>query len=430
MIRLFLCCAFLAALPPASARTVIVISLDGFPAYALDDPNLPVPTLRKLIAEGATAHRMTPVNPTITWPNHTAMVTGVDAGRNGLLVNGKIERTGKWPPVKVNEWTPKTELVKAPTVYDIAFQAGLTTAEVDWVAIANAPSITWSFPEIPSSQGKIERAMIAAGRIDAASVDNFTKANIVWRDQAWTDAAAYILMEHKPNLLLFHVLTLDSVHHGYGPKSLAASAAMAFLDSCVARIVGAVREAGLTDSTTLFVVSDHGFKRVDKQIHLNAMLNEAHLGNRVFALPEGGLALIYLESKARAVLPDVPQALQAIEGVERVLRPSDYAALGLPSPEHDSQMSDFVAIAKPGYAFSGGNSAAVITAEACPTGSHGYLRSDPDMDAIFIAWGAGIRAGAVLSRVRNVDLAPTIASLLGIQMPPGIQGRRINAILK
>ena len=61
----------------------------------------------------------------------------------------------------------------------------------------------------------------------------------------------YILNQHKPNLLLFHVLTLDSVHHTYGPKSLAASAAMAFLDSCVARIVGAVREAGLTDSATI-----------------------------------------------------------------------------------------------------------------------------------------------------------------------------------
>ncbi len=430
MIRILLYCAFFAALPAAAARTVIVISLDGFPATALQDPKLPAPTLRKLIAEGAMAERMTPINPTITWPNHTAMVTGVDASRNGLLVNGKITRTGRWPPVKIDSAAMKTDLVKAPTIYDIAMQAGLTTAEVDWVAVTKAPTVTWSFPEIPSSHGNIERALIAAGPFDAASLDKFTEANIVWRDQAWTEAARYILKEHKPSLLLFHVLALDSVHHRYGPKTLAATAAVAFLDSCVARIVEAVRDAGLTDGATIFVVSDHGFKRVDKQVHLNAMLAEAHLDDRVYALPEGGIALIYLPSKTGAPLPNVALRLQGVEGVERVYAPSEYAALGLPRPEDDSQAPDFVAIAKPGYAFSGGSNGPVVTAEACPTGSHGYLSSDPDMDAIFIAWGAGIRAGAVLNRVRNVDIAPTIASLLGIHMPDGIQGRRLDEILK
>jgi len=56
-------------------RTVVVISLDGFPAYALDNPKLPIPTLRKLAREGAVATSMRPVNPTVTWPNHTAIVT-------------------------------------------------------------------------------------------------------------------------------------------------------------------------------------------------------------------------------------------------------------------------------------------------------------------------------------------------------------------
>src|SRR5438874_10297596 len=77
---------------PANQRTLIVISLDGFPAYALDDPKLPVPTLRRLIREGSSARRMTPINPTVTWPNHTGMVTGVHATTHGLLVNGSLIR--------------------------------------------------------------------------------------------------------------------------------------------------------------------------------------------------------------------------------------------------------------------------------------------------------------------------------------------------
>ena len=73
-------------------RTVVVISLDGFPAYALEDPRLPIPTLRELAREGAAATAMQPINPTVTWPNHTTMVTGVDASHHHVLFNGLLTR--------------------------------------------------------------------------------------------------------------------------------------------------------------------------------------------------------------------------------------------------------------------------------------------------------------------------------------------------
>ena len=117
---------------------MVVISLDGFPAYDLDDPKLPIPTLRSLIENGVSA-RMATVNPTVTWPNHTAMVTGVRADEHGLLANGTILRTGAWPPVKVEPMIEKEKMVHVPTVYDAAYKAGLTTAQVDWVAINQAP---------------------------------------------------------------------------------------------------------------------------------------------------------------------------------------------------------------------------------------------------------------------------------------------------
>src|ERR1035438_8224689 len=106
-----------AAQPPARDRMVVVISLDGFPAYALDDPKLPIPTLRHLMQNGVSA-RMTGINPTVTWPNHTSMVTGVRADQHGLLANGTIVRTGAWPPVKVEPMLDKEKMVHVPTVYD------------------------------------------------------------------------------------------------------------------------------------------------------------------------------------------------------------------------------------------------------------------------------------------------------------------------
>ena len=69
------------------------------------------------------------------------------ADEHGLLVNGTIVPTGAWPPVKVDPTVDKVKMVHVPTVYDAAHQAGLTTAQIDWVAINNAPTITWAFTE-------------------------------------------------------------------------------------------------------------------------------------------------------------------------------------------------------------------------------------------------------------------------------------------
>jgi hypothetical protein len=109
--------------------------------------------------------------------------------------------------------------------------------------------------------------------------------------------------------------------------------------------------------------------------------------------------------------------LEGVEGIDQVITADRFASLGLPSPDRDPQMGQFFLTAKTGYAFSGATGGPV-TAEAPQTGgSHGYIASDPEMDAIFIASGYGVRREANLNRVANVDVAPTIAELLGVDLP-------------
>jgi predicted AlkP superfamily pyrophosphatase or phosphodiesterase len=402
---------------PARERMVIVISLDGFPAYALDDPKLPIPTLRHLMQTGVSA-RMTAVNPTVTWPNHTAMITGVHADQHGLLTNGTIVRTGAWPPVKVDPMIDKEKMVHVPTVYDAAFRAGLTTAQVDWVAISHAPTVTWNFNEWATAEGPLEQEMIHKGVITASDLGTFTKSNILFRDQVWTTAAAYLIREHKPNLLLYHLLSLDSTHHRYGPDSLAANDAIAFLDSCVARLVEAVRAAGMSERTTFLIVSDHGFKKYTKEVHPNVALATAGLSKQVYIMPEGGSAFVYLDpSQAAELAPKVTAALGGVEGIDQILAPEKFAALGLPQPAQDPQMFNLLLTAKPGYSFTGATGGPVTAAVPQQAGSHGYLASDTDMDPIFIASGYGVHAGGNLGRIANLDVASTIAQLLGVALP-------------
>ena len=410
----------------AAARPkVILISLDGFPAFALDDPKLPAPTLRRLMRDGASAI-MTTVNPTVTWPNHTTMVTGVRADEHGLLANGTIMRTGSWPPVRVEPYLEKRKMVRAATIYDAAHQAGLTTAHVDWVAINEAPTITWAFREWASADGPLEREMIERGAITAAELEDFTRANILYRDQIWTRAGEYLIKQHQPDLLLFHLLSLDSEHHQYGPNTPAGRTAMAFLDSCVEKLVRAVKEAGLAERTTFLIVSDHGFKAYRHQIRPAVALQAAGLGDKVYVLPEGGTAFVYFKEgeDAASLAGKVREALAGVEGIDRVIDAADYAALGLPRPERDAQFGQLLLAAKDGYAFSGATGGPVTAAMAQAGGSHGYLASELDMNAIFIASGRGVRAGGRLGLISNLDIAPTIARLLGVELQ-GAKGRAL-----
>ena len=409
---------------PAQQRMVVVISLDGFPAYALDDPKLPIPTLRHLIRDGVSA-RMTTVNPTVTWPNHTAMVTGVRADEHGLLANGTIVQTGGWLPVKVEPMIEKEKMVHVPTVYDAAFKAGLTTAQIDWVAINRAPTITWAFNEWATPEGPVEQEMIRKNVVSASDLTDFTKSNILFRDQIWTKAAIYLIREHKPNLLLVHFLSLDSTHHQYGPGTLAATAAIAFLDGCVAQITEAIRTAGMANRSTVIVVSDHGFKKFTKQVRPAVALAAAGLDKSVYVLAEGGSAYVYFDSTQSAQLSSkVVKTLEGIEGIDKIVGPAGFGALGLPRPEQDPQMYQLLLTAKDGYSFSGAAGGPVTSEALQQAGSHGYLSADPDMDAIFIATGYGVHSGAPLTRVANVDVASTVAELLGVALP-GAKGKPI-----
>jgi predicted AlkP superfamily pyrophosphatase or phosphodiesterase len=422
-----------------AAGRVVIITLDGFAGWALDDPHLPVPTLRRLAAQGVVAKGMRPVNPSVTWPNHTTLVTGVTPAKHGVLFNGVLIRKPGLPP-SIEPWRDKSEMVRVKTLYDVAHERGLTTAQVDWVAIQHAPTITWEFPERADSKGAIAREMIKAGILSEADADGFAGQNILWRDAIWTAAAAHILRQHRPDLLLFHLLNLDSTQHRYGPRTPAAMTAMAHLDSGVATILKTLDETGLASNTTVFVLSDHGFKAVKRQIRPNVALARAGLlkleGGKVseadaYAVPEGGTALVYVTraDDGGGIAQRARQTLEKLEGVAGVIAPSEYAKYGFPQPSANEQMGAFVLTAKDGYAFGGalGDQIVVDTSEGS-LGAHGYVASDPDLRALFIASGRGIKRGAILDVIDNVDVAPTAARLLGIEMKD-VDGHVLESIL-
>jgi predicted AlkP superfamily pyrophosphatase or phosphodiesterase len=421
------------AAPATQRPKVIVISLDAFGAASLHEPELPAPTLHALMQRGVHAVSMQPINPTVTWPNHTSMVTGVDASLHHVLVNGLIvnQRTGTAPRIEM--WVPKSRLVAVPTVYDAAHKAGLATAQVDWVAIEDAPGIDWQFAERPDPDGAIEQDLLRQGVVTHDQLVHFGAPSQAWRDRIYTRAAIDIIQQHHPDLLLLHLLALDSIEHETGFGNDSGRNTIAFLDDRIKDVVDAVRAAGELDRTTFIIVSDHGQRSVHQLLHPNVLLRQAGLEagsatNPSFCVPDGGFALVFQKHATAASTKALKLLFTGKPGIRSVLTPAEAAKDGWPTPAQSDQAPDLLLYAADGYELRDGDTGDYAT----PTrevGAHGYPNTDPLMQGIFIAAGFGIKPKGEIPAFPNLDIAPTIAQLLQVSLGT-VQGKPLTDILE
>jgi predicted AlkP superfamily pyrophosphatase or phosphodiesterase len=421
----------------APAEHVVVISLDGMPGYMLDDPKALLPNIRALARQGVQAHGgMRVSNPSVTWPNHTSMVTGVQPRRHGVLANGVLVRGAPGEPITIDPKRDKTELMRVPTVFDAAHAAHLTTAGIQWPCTRNADGLDDCIADVPDclkyATPRLLKELTAEGILpDESDALAHSKHSYVWFDDFWTKAACYVIRQHKPNLLLMHLLLTDTIHHANGPQTQQAYLADAYADDCVGRVLAALDAAGIRDRTAVFIVADHGFTTTPKALLPNSLLREegwlkaTRPGKvedaRAYVVPEGGVGLLYVTDPAtdEATRAKIRDLFVGKEGIEEVLGPDKFAENGLPDVRDWPQMSDMVLVAKDGYCFGGTADeerwVAPNTQVGASIGSHGFLATNPKMNAIFVAAGAGLRRGVTLEGVENVDVAPTVAHLLGIQ---------------
>jgi predicted AlkP superfamily pyrophosphatase or phosphodiesterase len=418
---------FAAHSQPAEKPLVVVITIDGFPARALNDPRLPMPHLRALIHGGVSSEGMVPINPTVTWPNHTALISGVNASEHHVMANGLISFPADGGAPQVKPWVDKDELVHARTLYDAAADKGLITGQVNWVAIYGAKHVQWSFGEKPDPSSAIAQDLVADGILTAEQVEHFGDATPAWHDEIWTDAAVDILERHTPNLLLLHLLETDSLQHTYGPLTPAAYAAYGYADDCIGRVLEAVKQAGALSRTTFFILSDHGFSSYTHVIRPNVLLRDDGLvhgtGKEVngtaWALAEGGAAEVFvrdLRGRAERVA-ELKKQFAALPGVQDVFTGLQMQALGLPLAGSTDQAPDLYMTAAPGYAFDGANEGPMSSDIQPAHGAHGYANSNPEMQALFVASGARIQSGIRLPVFSNLRVAPTIARVLGVNLP-------------
>ncbi len=423
---------------------VIIISIDGFPADALWDEHVPIPTIRELAENGSWSTAMIPSTPTVTWPNHQSLVTGVHPGKHGVLTNGIFVRPGPGEPIWRDNDVDRDQLSDYPTLYDVAYHAGLRTAEVNWPVTRNTNTFHDTFPDavdpVTHTNPQLRSEMVQLGLL-ADETESAFQVGSVSRDFVRTKVATHLIRSRTPNLLLFHLLNVDSSHHQHGKQSNPGNTALAYADANVRMIVDALAETGVLDHTTIFIVSDHGFMNVTHRIQPNVLLKQHGLlqtdGNgtiesgRVQVLSNGGTAMVFAANPETRE-EDIEKArslFEEMEGIDRILDPSQYAEFGLPDPDDNQNMGDLVLNAADGYSFTNGAGGDQVIVELDRTaGTHGYLNDIEKMKTVFVASGRGIKSGVELELVDNRSVAPTAAWLLNLELDQA-DGEILQSIL-
>ena len=412
---------------------VILISIDGLTTmdYLHPDGGLKIPNLRALKATGCAANGMTGIFPTVTYPSHTAMITGEPSSVHGIHTNTPLDPFG----YENGGWFYYAEQIRSPTLWQVLNRAGRTTAAVSWPVTVGA-EIDYLLPEYRpvrtpedvalmsalSTRG-LFREMIRVDSTDRPMTDP-------WRIQA----SIAILQSRHPDLLALHLSDLDGAQHSFGPHAPQAHDALEMIDAQIGELRAAVAASGRADRTAWVIVSDHGFYPVSKQVNPMIALRDAGLITvnasgrvtdwKVFMHNEGGSAFFEARDPADSVsIAKATTLLRALatdpaNGIRKVYTPRDLAA------EHADPDAFLALETERGFGFGSAFDGPMVS-PSTSLGKHGFNPAIPELRPAMILSGYGVQQCELREGVRIVDVAPTVAALLGVTMP-GVSGRNVN----
>jgi predicted AlkP superfamily pyrophosphatase or phosphodiesterase len=424
-----------------SDRVVVMVSVDGMAGYYLDDPKAEMPTIRALAAAGARASAMMVATPTVTWPCHTTLITGANPARHGVVGNNYLDRTtGKRVRLISDPVYDKDEIVKVPTLYDLAKSHGFSTAAIRWPASRNAKTLDWTIPDMASGKPMLKYstpALLEACQRAGISIGTPRKGKDVIEpsDATCTRIFNMVMRDHHPNLALLHLFEADHTQHLHGPRSPEAYAAVKAADNRVRDVWNELKH-DFPDRATLFVVSDHGFAPVERMLLPNVLLRKAGLvasatNGSVQVVVQSGAAMVYvLDSANRAkLIAQIRKALSGLKGLSKIITADEFKDYGVANPKDDPHAPDLILFAEEGCTFGDTADGDLPFAEKPERkGTHGHDPNLPDLQATFVAWGVGIKPGVNLGKISSLSVAPTMARLLGFSIPDAEGAPLTNAL--
>lgn len=368
---------------PTSDQRVILVSLDGFRADYLDrglSPNLDA-----LADRGVRARWMTPVFPTLTFPNHYTIVTGLYPAHHGIIAN--TIRDSALGIFRMSDTLANRNPAwwGGEPIWATAERQGRRAAAFFWPG-----SESGAGGRAPSRWLPFDDAFPDIARVDSV---------LSWASQPPGTA---------PSITLLYYSNVDHAGHDAGPDSPDVDSAIVQVDQMIGRLVSGLRESGLLDRTNIIVVSDHGMapRPATKLIVLDDIISLNDV-NVVEWSPVGMLV------PAPGREDDVYQKLRVASPHLSVYRRDD-----VPERFHfrgSPRIPSLILVAEEGWSITSRSRVATWRAQG---GGHGWDNALPSMRAIFVAAGPAFRSGTLVEPFQNVHVYALMARILGINPAP------------
>ncbi len=407
---------------------VVLVSIDGLrPEIYLDpkEQDVSVPNLQALMARGTYAQAMTSVFPSMTMPAHATLVTGSHPATHGIYNNNSMD--GR-PHVDAAD-------IQAQTIWQDAAEEGLSSASVFWPTSLGADvdyliALPFSKPgedlkslvKEASTMGLVDELEAGLGPVEirAFREPNYSEIG----DQAAANFAAQLLKDKQLNLLIVHFADGDTKQHLAGPDAEIVKTAFETIDGYVGKLVKAAEDAGLGKTTTFIVVRDHGFVNIHSAVNATALLAEAAAMDADCATPTGtvtsraagGSAAVYLNDNT-----DVELKAQLLESIPKLIEERYANMVTFIGPDELAELHGFPGAlfalsAADGYLMTAAPTSDVIAPYSMVKGMHGHVPTMPQMATGFIAAGPAIRENYMVPQLEMIDVAPTIARILGFAL--------------
>ncbi|MDR6568763.1 alkaline phosphatase family protein [Chitinophaga ginsengisegetis] len=410
------------------AKYVVMISIDGFRPDFYLDKSWPAPNMQLLKEKGVHATGVRGVFPTITYPSHTTLITGVAPAKHGIYYNTPFEPEGA-----SGRWYSESSAIKTETLWDAVGKAGMISAAVSWPVSVGAP-VTYNIPETfslknpgdrraPTSEQSTPKGLFEEVQRYATGELQSTDLNLHYlgMNETLSRMAAYLIGRYKPNLLTVHLPCTDEVQHREGREGMNVPAAVASADHGIGTILEAIEKAGIGDSTAIIITGDHGFVDIHTSLAPNVWLAQKGLTGsknnpgswKAMFHSGGGSTFLKLKDKNdQKTLQQVKDMLNELPaGIRKQFTIIEQPALSKSGADPDAVLA---LTAVQGISFSSGmNGEAVKKANG---GAHGYFPDFREIQTGFIGFGAGLEEKVTVPVLGLEDIAPLVAKLLGITL--------------
>ena len=405
-------------------RKALLVSLDAF--FEPDLDRLPPDgAISHILQEGTWCRKVKTIFPALTYPIHVTMVTGCEPEDTGVGQNQPFQ---PGTPKECRRWYWEREYIRVPTLFEAVKEAGGRSCSILWPVNCKNQAVDWCFPEVhplPGENSVLKALRYGTPHFILSGEKRFRRLRKGIEEPWLSDYAAAlagdIIRRKQPELTALHLIDLDHTRHHTGTFSKEADEAILRLDRRVGELMTVLRETPGMDDALLILVSDHGHADIKRTVNLRETLERMIPGIPLQPQSNGMSAYFFPKgdvSDPDSLIPLLDSHRDEL-GISHIYSRDELKRL------HTVSGPVLAAEAAEGVVFSDS-----LAPEKREKATHGFGPGHPGDLCFFAVHGKGVRQGFEMPSFPMRDVGPTVAGLMGLELPAAKGKDRSGEILE